>query len=97
MPHTSKPPPDDAEQSKRFIEAAREIGADESRDAFEQVFLKMSRRDRHPRRERSRASKEDRGGASFAHFCREMRHEGLDRYQDFLRAVLGIGSCPGAW
>jgi hypothetical protein len=41
MPRKPKPPPDDAEQSKRFIEAAREIGADESRDAFEQVFLKM--------------------------------------------------------
>jgi hypothetical protein len=41
MPRKPKPPPDDAEQSKRFIEAAHEIGADESRDAFEQVFLKM--------------------------------------------------------
>jgi len=41
MPRKPKPPPADAEQSKRIIEAGREIGADESRDAFEQAFLKM--------------------------------------------------------
>lgn len=29
-----KPKPDDAEQSKRFEEAARELGADERGDAF---------------------------------------------------------------
>ena len=41
MPRKSKPPPDDPEQSKRFIEAAREIGTDESPEAFECVFNKI--------------------------------------------------------
>jgi hypothetical protein len=56
MPRKSKPPPDNPEQSKRFIEAAREIGADESPEAFERVFKKVvrqkpakpKRRQRHP-------------------------------------------------
>jgi hypothetical protein len=43
MPRKPKPPPDDPEQSKRFIEAAREIGADESPEAFEEVFRKVVR------------------------------------------------------
>ena len=41
MPRKPKPPPDDPEQSKRFIEAARELGADESPEAFEKVFKKV--------------------------------------------------------
>lgn len=41
MPRKPKPPPDDPEQSKRFIEAAREIGTDESPEAFERVFRKV--------------------------------------------------------
>ncbi len=43
MPRKPKPPPDDPEQSKRFIEAAREIGTDESPEAFERVFAKVTR------------------------------------------------------
>ena len=43
MPRKPKPPPDDSEQSKRFIEAAREIGTDESPEAFERVFRKIVR------------------------------------------------------
>jgi hypothetical protein len=43
MPRKAKPPPDDPEQSKRFIKAAREIGADESPEAFERVFEKVAR------------------------------------------------------
>jgi hypothetical protein len=31
----------DKQQSKRFIEAARELGADESPEAFERVFAKI--------------------------------------------------------
>jgi len=31
-------PQDDPEQSKRFIETAKEIGTDESPEAFERVF-----------------------------------------------------------
>jgi hypothetical protein len=43
MPRKPKPPSDDPEQSKRFIKAAREIGADESPEAFERVFRKIVR------------------------------------------------------
>jgi hypothetical protein len=41
MPRKPSPPPDDPEQSKRFIKAAREIGTDESPEAFERVFNKV--------------------------------------------------------
>jgi hypothetical protein len=41
MPHKTKPKLDDPEQSKRFIKAAREIGADESPETFERVFKKL--------------------------------------------------------
>jgi hypothetical protein len=37
-----KPPPDDPEQSKRFIKAARELGTDETGEAFERVFKKVA-------------------------------------------------------
>jgi hypothetical protein len=46
MPRKSSPPPDDPAQSKRFIEMAREIGADESeegRKAFERAFMNVAR------------------------------------------------------
>ena len=33
-----KAKPDDPEQSKRFIETAREVGADEQAEAFDQAF-----------------------------------------------------------
>ena len=33
--------PDDPEQSKRFIETAREIGTDESPEAFDRAFKKV--------------------------------------------------------
>lgn len=41
MPRKPKPPPDDPEQSKRFIKAARELGSDESPEAFERVFQRI--------------------------------------------------------
>jgi hypothetical protein len=41
MPRKSSPPPDDPEQSKRFIEAARAAGTDDSPKAFERVFEKV--------------------------------------------------------
>jgi hypothetical protein len=37
----SAPKPDDPEQSKRFIEAARQIEADETGDAFRRAFEKI--------------------------------------------------------
>jgi hypothetical protein len=41
MPRKPKPPPDDPEQSRRFIEAAREVETDESPEEFERVFRKI--------------------------------------------------------
>jgi len=40
MPKT-KAKPDDTDQKKRFIEKARELGADESEEAFERAFKKI--------------------------------------------------------
>jgi hypothetical protein len=40
MAHT-KTKPDDEAQKKRFIEKAREIGADESKEAFERAFKRI--------------------------------------------------------
>lgn len=37
-PKPQRPPPDDAEQSKRFEEAAREIGSDESGTSFQRAI-----------------------------------------------------------
>lgn len=47
MPRKPKPQPDDPAQSKRFIDMAREVGANETekgREAFERVFKKVVRR-----------------------------------------------------
>jgi hypothetical protein len=41
MPRKPKPPPDDPEQSKRFAEIAREIGADATPDEFERAFKRI--------------------------------------------------------
>jgi hypothetical protein len=43
MPRKPAPKPDDPAQSKRFIETAREIGADESPEAFERAFKKVAK------------------------------------------------------
>jgi hypothetical protein len=56
MPRRPKPPPDDPEQSKRFIKAAREIGADESPEAFEKVFRKVVGKIAPPSSDRRRHS-----------------------------------------
>lgn len=37
-----KPPPDDPEQSKRFIEAARKAEADETEDGARRAFKKVA-------------------------------------------------------
>jgi hypothetical protein len=45
MPRKPKSPPDDPEESKRFIDMAREVGADEGnegRKAFERVLDKLA-------------------------------------------------------
>jgi hypothetical protein len=50
MPRKPKPPPDDPEQLKRFIEMARKVEADESKDALERAFEKVVRPKRLQRR-----------------------------------------------
>jgi hypothetical protein len=42
MPRKPKPKPDDAEQSKRFLEIAEEIGADADDEALERAFKKFA-------------------------------------------------------
>jgi hypothetical protein len=37
-----KPKQDDPKQSKRFVETAKEIGADENPKAFEKAFKKVT-------------------------------------------------------
>jgi hypothetical protein len=41
MGRKPKPPPDDPAQSKRFIDMAREVEADERKDALERAFEKV--------------------------------------------------------
>lgn len=42
MSPKEKPKLDDPEQSKRFVETAREVEADESAEAFEKAFKKVA-------------------------------------------------------
>jgi hypothetical protein len=42
MVRKPKPPPDDPEQSKRFIDMAREVGAEQPSPDFERVFRKVA-------------------------------------------------------
>ena len=42
MPRKRKPPPDDPEESKRFIDMAREVGAEKPSPDFERVFRKVA-------------------------------------------------------
>ena len=42
MPRKPKPPPDDPEESKRFMDMAREVGAEEPSPDFERVFRKVA-------------------------------------------------------
>ena len=50
MPRKPKPRPDDPAQSKRFIEAAREYGTDETGEAFERAFDKVARQRIEPQK-----------------------------------------------
>ena len=38
MPHKPQPKPDDSEQYKRFLEAAREAKADETKEGADRAF-----------------------------------------------------------
>jgi hypothetical protein len=42
MAKEQKPKPDDPEQSKRFIDAAKEAGADETEKGAERAFKKVT-------------------------------------------------------
>lgn len=42
MPRKPKPQPDDPVQSKRFIDMAREVGAEQISPNFERVFRKVA-------------------------------------------------------
>ena len=42
MPRKPIPVPDDPEQSKRFIDMAREVGAEQPSPDFERVFRKVA-------------------------------------------------------
>ena len=44
--HKPAPPHDDPAQSERFREAARELGPDETGEAFERAFKKVARREK---------------------------------------------------
>jgi hypothetical protein len=49
MPRKPKPLPDDPEQSKRFIDMAREVSAEEPSPDFERVFRKVAEKPKgHP-------------------------------------------------
>lgn len=63
MPRKPTPKPDDPEQSKRFIEMAREVGADETergQEAFERTLKKIVRPESGPGRSK-RGSTPSRG------------------------------------
>jgi hypothetical protein len=42
MPSKAAPKRDDPEQSKRFIETAKEVGADDDAEALERAFKKLA-------------------------------------------------------
>jgi hypothetical protein len=56
MSRKTNRPPDDPEQSKRFIDMAREIGADATKDEFEKAFGKVARSKRPPAKPSARRS-----------------------------------------
>jgi hypothetical protein len=56
MKQSPKRPPDDPEQSKRFIETAEEVGADSDEEALERAFKKIGPQKHPPPKEDSRSS-----------------------------------------
>jgi hypothetical protein len=56
MPRKPNPPPDDPEQSKRFIDLAREVEAEGTEEDFVKAFRKVASRPRpRPKPERPKA------------------------------------------
>jgi hypothetical protein len=58
MARKSNPPPDDPEQSKRFIDLAREVEAEGTEEDFVKAFRKVASR-RRPQWPKSDYSKSD--------------------------------------
>lgn len=57
MPRKPNPPPDDPEQSKRFIDMAREVEAEGTEEDFVNAFRKViSQPPQRPKQDRSKAS-----------------------------------------
>jgi hypothetical protein len=54
MPRPREPKPDDQEQSKRFIEKAREIGADEDKSAADKLMGELAKMPRDPHKSPSK-------------------------------------------
>jgi hypothetical protein len=48
MPDKPEPKPDDPKQSKRFIEIAKEVGADDDASALERTLEKIATKPRLP-------------------------------------------------
>jgi hypothetical protein len=63
QPKRKNPKPDDPEQSKRFIEAARQTEVDETGEAFRQVFEKIVPPKNPPKRQSKDFRDEFRMGA----------------------------------
>jgi len=58
MARKPTPPPDDPEQSKRFIEIAREVDAGGTQEEFDQAFRKIA--SRSPQRSKPKRPKDHR-------------------------------------
>lgn len=57
MPRQPKLKPDNPEEFKRFLDLAREVGADQASENFDRVFQKVAERDPAPLKpKRQRAS-----------------------------------------
>jgi hypothetical protein len=57
MPRKPKPPPDDPEESRRFVDMAREVGAEQPSPNFERVFRKVAEQSKgHPPKPSGRRS-----------------------------------------
>lgn len=63
MPRKTAPKSDDPEQSKRFIEMAREVGAEEPSPDFERVFRKVAEQSKGAHSKTRGRSKDDARGA----------------------------------
>ena len=53
MARKSNPKPDDPEEYKRFLETAKQVGADKSPEAFDRAFKKIAKakpKDEGPRK-----------------------------------------------